>query len=48
MPIGYDAQGLPIGAQLIGPMFAEAHLLDVAHVYEKETTWLNQRQPQFL
>jgi aspartyl-tRNA(Asn)/glutamyl-tRNA(Gln) amidotransferase subunit A len=31
--------GLPVGLQIIGPHFAEAKLLNVAHGYQNETLW---------
>lgn len=34
MPCGYDAGGLPIGMQLIGPKFSENRLIAVAKSYE--------------
>ena len=34
-PGGFDADGLPIGLQLIGPDFSEAALLQLTHAYEK-------------
>jgi aspartyl-tRNA(Asn)/glutamyl-tRNA(Gln) amidotransferase subunit A len=37
-PGGFDADGLPIGLQLIGPDFSEAVLLQLTHAYEKATT----------
>ncbi len=33
------AGGLPVGMQVIGPHFAEARLLAVAHAYQRETDW---------
>ncbi len=33
---------LPIGLQIIGPHFAEAKLLNVAHGYQRETDWHRQ------
>lgn len=36
MPCGFS-QNLPIGAQLIGPTFSEARLLNVAHQYQQAT-----------
>lgn len=37
MPCGVDEQGLPVGAQLMGPKFGEQVLLSVAHAYQQET-----------
>jgi len=31
--------GLPVGLQVIGPHFAEARVLGVAHAYQRETDW---------
>jgi aspartyl-tRNA(Asn)/glutamyl-tRNA(Gln) amidotransferase subunit A len=44
LPCGFDAQGLPIGLQLIGNYFGEARMLNVAHQYQLATDW-HQRQP---
>ncbi|MCX7946369.1 MAG: Asp-tRNA(Asn)/Glu-tRNA(Gln) amidotransferase subunit GatA [Hydrogenophilus sp.] len=38
-PIGFDAAGLPIGAQIIGRPFDEARLLAAAHIYQQATDW---------
>lgn len=38
IPAGF-AQDLPVGMQLIGNLFAEARLLNVAHHYQKVTDW---------
>jgi len=45
LPCGFDAQGLPIGLQLIGNYFAEARMLNVAHQYQLATDW-HQRAPE--
>lgn len=37
MPCGVDAQGLPIGMQIMGPHLAESKILDLAYQYEQET-----------
>ncbi len=37
-PMGQD-NGLPIGAQLIGPHFGEARLLRAAHQFQQRTDW---------
>lgn len=39
MPCGFDAGGLPIGAQLIGPHFGEGTLLNAAHAFQSETDY---------
>jgi aspartyl-tRNA(Asn)/glutamyl-tRNA(Gln) amidotransferase subunit A len=45
LPCGFDAQGLPIGLQLIGNYFDEARMLGVAHQYQLATDW-HARAPQ--
>ncbi|HEY8540144.1 MAG TPA: Asp-tRNA(Asn)/Glu-tRNA(Gln) amidotransferase subunit GatA [Steroidobacteraceae bacterium] len=41
VPCGF-IDGLPVGLQIIGPHFAEAKLLNVAHMYQRETEWHKQ------
>ena len=36
-PAGFNADGLPLGVQLLGPDFSEAALLRLAHAYETAT-----------
>ncbi|MDR3427276.1 Asp-tRNA(Asn)/Glu-tRNA(Gln) amidotransferase subunit GatA [Silvimonas sp.] len=38
-PVGFAANGRPIGMQLIGNYFAEAKLLNAAHQYQQVTDW---------
>ncbi|MBN1306205.1 MAG: Asp-tRNA(Asn)/Glu-tRNA(Gln) amidotransferase subunit GatA [Anaerolineales bacterium] len=38
-PVGFDAQGLPVGMQLMGRHFHEAGLLQTAHIYQQATDW---------
>ncbi|MGH8494807.1 MAG: Asp-tRNA(Asn)/Glu-tRNA(Gln) amidotransferase subunit GatA [Gammaproteobacteria bacterium] len=38
VPCG-EVNGLPVGLQIIGRHFAEADLLNFAHVYQRETDW---------
>jgi aspartyl-tRNA(Asn)/glutamyl-tRNA(Gln) amidotransferase subunit A len=38
-PVGFDAGGLPIGMQLIGPHFSEEMLFKATHVYQQATDW---------
>ena len=40
LPCGQH-QGLPIGAQLIGPHLHEHRLLQIAHQYQQHTEWHN-------
>lgn len=37
MPCGFDAGGLPIGAQLIGPALGEGTVLNAAHAFQLDT-----------
>jgi aspartyl-tRNA(Asn)/glutamyl-tRNA(Gln) amidotransferase subunit A len=46
LPCGFakvDGKKLPIGLQLLGPAFAEARLLQLAHAYEQSTAWHTER-----
>ena len=43
VPCGFGAQGLPIGLQIAGRPGGEATILNVAHTYEKATTWHTMR-----
>ena len=45
MPCGFDAKGLPMGAQLIGPRFGEAVILNAAHAFQLETDFHKRRCP---
>ncbi len=43
VPCGFDAAGLPVGAQLIGPAFGEGLLLRAAHAYQTRTDFHRKR-----
>jgi aspartyl-tRNA(Asn)/glutamyl-tRNA(Gln) amidotransferase subunit A len=41
IPVGFSGK-LPVGMQIIGNYFSEAHLLNVAHRYQQVTDWHRQ------
>lgn len=45
LPCGFDAQGLPIGLQIIGRHFDESTVLRVAHAYEQSTEAPKRKPP---
>lgn len=45
LPCGFSADGLPIGMQLMAPVFGEAQMLQAARVYERATDWHLRRPP---
>jgi aspartyl-tRNA(Asn)/glutamyl-tRNA(Gln) amidotransferase subunit A len=44
VPAGFTDDGLPTGFQLVGQPFAEAAILNVGHLYQRETDW-HERAP---
>ncbi len=45
IPCGFSSDGLPIGLQLLAPLFGETQLLQTARLYERETDWHARRPP---
>ena len=45
VPCGFDAGGMPVGAQLIGPAFGEGKLFAAAHAYQLHTDF-HKRYPE--
>ncbi len=45
LPCGFDAGGLPIGMQVMGPPMGEEQVLRLAHAYEQATEWHTRRPP---
>ena len=43
-PVGFDANNLPVGMQLMGRHFDEANLFKIAHAYQQATDW-HKRNP---
>jgi aspartyl-tRNA(Asn)/glutamyl-tRNA(Gln) amidotransferase subunit A len=39
IPVGFTSDGMPIGAQVIGPEFSEARICAVGSAYQAETYW---------
>lgn len=48
VPVGFNAQGLPMGMQLVGPPQADWDVLRLAHAYEQASDWVRARQPETL
>jgi aspartyl-tRNA(Asn)/glutamyl-tRNA(Gln) amidotransferase subunit A len=38
-PVGFSSEGLPLGAQLVGPEWSELRLCSIVAAYQKETDW---------
>jgi amidase len=47
-PAGFNAQGLPMGIQIVGPNQADLACLQLAHAYDTATAWSTQRRPPLL
>jgi amidase len=48
VPVGFGAQDLPMGMQLIGRRHADLAVLQLGHAYDLETRWVSQRLPSLL
>jgi amidase len=48
VPVGFDARGLPMGIQLIGPDNGDRAVLELAYAYEQETLWVDEVLPPAL
>jgi aspartyl-tRNA(Asn)/glutamyl-tRNA(Gln) amidotransferase subunit A len=46
-PVGFDAEGLPIGMQLMGPVLGEERLFHIAAAYQRVSDW-HLRKPAML
>jgi len=46
VPCGFTQSGLPIGLQIVGPMFDDGRVLRIAYAYERATDW-HLRHPEF-
>jgi amidase len=48
VPAGFNAQGLPMGIQVIGKPQADLSVLQLAHAYDQATQWVKRRIPSVL
>lgn len=48
VPVGFGAQGLPMGLQVIGRRHADHAVLQLGHAYDLATRWVSQRLPALL
>ncbi|MFD1557759.1 amidase [Paraburkholderia silviterrae] len=48
VPAGFNAQGLPMGLQVIGKPHADLSVLQLAHAYDQATQWVKRRLPAVL
>jgi aspartyl-tRNA(Asn)/glutamyl-tRNA(Gln) amidotransferase subunit A len=39
IPCGFSQNGLPLGLQMVGPVWGEPKVLAIAHQYQKATSW---------
>jgi aspartyl-tRNA(Asn)/glutamyl-tRNA(Gln) amidotransferase subunit A len=44
-PVGFSSEGMPIGAQLIGPDWSELRLCSIVAEYQSATDW-HRREPR--
>jgi amidase len=48
MPVGFNAEGLPMGVQIIGKNHADFAVLQIAYAYEQATHWVQKQLPPLL
>jgi amidase len=48
VPVGFGAQDLPMGLQIIGRRHADLAVLQLGHAYDGETRWVSRRLPGLL
>ena len=44
-PAGFDARGLPMGIQIVGPNHGEMSCMQLAHAYDQHTRWVRDNPP---
>ena len=48
VPAGFNAHGLPMGVQIVGPNHSEFSCLQLAHAYDQATGWVTSQMPPLL
>jgi amidase len=48
VPAGFNAHGLPMGVQIVGPNHSEFSCLQLAYAYDQATGWVTSRMPPLL
>jgi amidase len=48
VPAGFNAHGLPMGIQIVGPNQADLACLQLAHAYDTATAWATRRMPPLI
>jgi len=48
MPVGFNADGLPMGMQIVGPAHGDLSVLALARAYESLTQWTQRIPPPAL
>ena len=48
VPVGFNADGLPMGMQVIGRPRADLAVLQLAYAYEQASGWVQRYPPQLL
>jgi len=48
VPAGFNDRGLPMGIQIVGPNHAEMACMQLAHAYDRVTSWVTTRPPSLL
>ena len=46
VPAGFDARGLPMGIQIVGPNHAEMACMQLVYAYDEATRWVSLRPPR--
>jgi amidase len=48
VPVGFNAAGLSMGMQIVGPSRAEHAIMQIANAYEQATGWTKKVLPPIL